>query len=805
VTAWLLPLSAAAFWGGLMLSPLVAARTPVLGWLALGGVFVLAAGGFASRREDAARRAGIVDQRFEPRAISAIALGRAAGRRPVALAVSTAIAGVAMLGIGWGGVARARVGASLLRHVGAQTVTVDGLLRTDPTMAAPGWSAILDARLVSWGGAAFSAREPVWVSGDAALSAVRGDRVRVTGTAQVPEDDGFRTMLERRGIAVELRADEVTLLGGPSDPVLRAAQWSRAFIERSIRGLFPQREAGLLLGLALGDESQLDESIARDFQAAGLGHMLVVSGENVAMILAPILCLAMWLRFSRWPTFALAAGTVLFFVVLTGGEPSVMRAGVMAALSLLGVLLGRPRSTASVLAGAVMLLLVLDPTLVWSIGFQLSVVATGGMVAMATTIADRFRFLPRALAVPAGATVAAQLAVTPLLLLHFHEVPVIAVAANVLAFPALAPALLLGLLAGGVGAVSMSLARPIAAAAMLPMRYLELLADRLAKAPAVWITSEGGVAVFVVGSAIVVALAWWLRARRRVPRPALIAAMLVVATFVWSGAVSSGAPGGLVVRFFAVGQGDAALVSSPVGANVLIDGGPDPTLVATKLASLGVKRLDLLVATHPHEDHYVGVPEVLARVPVGLVLTSGCSTPESESAPYRSFLRAVRVAGVPDEHPIKGDVFVVGDLRFDVVSPDRCWSGSNSDANNDSLVLRLTWAGVTVLFANEPEAEAQQAMLDNEAWIASDVLNVPHHGAATSIDSFFEAVDERVAVVSVGPNGYGHPVPSTLEALRATGARVFRTDRSGDVVVSFAGASMTVQTGRGRSVVVPLG
>src|SRR5207237_4895041 len=136
-------------------------------------------------------------------------------------------------------------------------------------------------------------------------------------------------------------------------------------------------------------------------------------------------------------------------------------------------------------------------------------------------------------------------------------------------------------------------------------------------------------------------------------------------------------------------QGDAALVASPGGANVLIDGGPDPQLLATKLAALGVKRLDAVVATHPHLDHYIGLPAVLARFPVRLVVDTGCHPPESSSSTYRAFLQAVHEEGVPEEHPTQGDVLVVGDLRFDVLSPDRCWHGTNSDPNTDSLVLLL--------------------------------------------------------------------------------------------------------------------
>jgi competence protein ComEC len=226
-------------------------------------------------------------------------------------------------------------------------------------------------------------------------------------------------------------------------------------------------------------------------------------------------------------------------------------------------------------------------------------------------------------------------------------------------------------------------------------------------------------------------------------------------------------------------------VRSPGGAAILIDGGPDPEQVATKLAALRVVRLDAMVATHPHLDHYEGLAAVLARVPTGVVLDGECPLAESRSPPYLAFLRAVRAAGVPERHPVAGDVFVVGDVRIDILSPDRCWQGTNSDPNNDSLVLLVSCGAGRVLFANEPEAAAQQLMLDRHQPIAAPVLNVPHHGAATSIAPFLSAVHEAVAVISVGPNSYGHPAPATIRALLASGARVFRTDRDGDVTVAF--------------------
>jgi competence protein ComEC len=459
-----------------------------------------------------------------------------------------------------------------------------------------------------------------------------------------------------------------------------------------------------------------------------------------------------------------------------------MRAGVMAGLALIGVLLGRPRSSASVLAGAVVALLLLDPSLVWAVGFQLSVAATAGMVALATPIAERLRFLPRPVAMAAGATLAAQVGVTPVLLFWFHEVPLSTILANILAFPVVAPSLLLGLLAAGTGLVVEPLGRLLGALALLPMRYLEAVADRLARAPVPWITG-GGMTTLVVGLLVALALAWWLRSGRRLPRTALVSVLALAPLVVWTGATGAGPPAELTVRFIDVGQGDAALLTSPGGATILVDGGPDPAVVATELVSLGVRRLDLMVATHPHADHIVGLPAVLARMPVGLLLEPGCP---DDSPDHAELLEAAVAEGVPTRAPRAGELLRVGDIRLQVLAPTACWDGTDSDPNNDSIVLLASIGQDTVLLTGDLEIPAQEALLEAGVPLEADVLKVPHHGGATSVPEFFAAVDAEIAVVSTGqPNPYGHPTPEALAWIWATGARIVRTDLAGDVVVTF--------------------
>ena len=347
MNAWITPALAAVFWAGLLLQPLIGRYAGPWAWLSGSGALLLAAVAIAPERRvegGSLERAGLIARAArDPRA--AVAPPPTRARRPAWLCLLAALVGTLLLAVGWGSVHEHRVRDALVARISG-SVTVEGSLRVDPSTEHDRWSAVLDVRSVRWDEGAASVRETVWLSGrDEAPRAVRGDRVRVSGFVRSVDDEGFATFLLRRGIAAELEVDQVERLGPAAFAPVRWAQSFRSVVGRSIGSSLPPREAGLLMGLALGDDSRLDPVLERDFRATGLSHLLVVSGGNVAMVLAPIVALGAALRLSRWPRFALGLGTVAFFVVLTGAEPSVMRAGVMAGLALTGILLGRPRST----------------------------------------------------------------------------------------------------------------------------------------------------------------------------------------------------------------------------------------------------------------------------------------------------------------------------------------------------------------------------------------------------------------------------------------------------------------------------
>jgi competence protein ComEC len=280
--------------------------------------------------------------------------------------------------------------------------------------------------------------------------------------------------------------------------------------------------------------------------------------------------------------------------------------------------------------------------------------------------------------------------------------------------------------------------------------------------------------------ACLVAFAAWRLHRGRRPVAAL-GAVVIVAAAAWAVPLR-GAAHTLTATFLDVGQGDAALLQSPGGATILVDAGPDEQAVAADLARLGVRKVDLAVATHAHADHVAGFPAVLARFPVSLLLDPGCP---GDSPVYERYLEAVAAEGVPVENPRGGDRFAVGDVTVQVLGPDSCSSAGNP--NDDSIVLLVSLGGDSILMSGDAEVPSQQDMLVDRDPIEADVLKVPHHGGDTSDPGFLEATSATVAVVSSGPNTYGHPNPGVLEVLRTAGMTVYRTDLIGAVTVRFTG------------------
>lgn len=802
IRRWALPAGAAGMWAGVLLAGRVTGDALGWGLLLSGIVGVIAVARWGSRTRARSRRlvggAGleVAVPLAGPRERMLAAAGLPVGREeaattmiPAARRISAGVAACGLIGAGWVGVREALrpdLGPLQGRAVRMRGTAVSDLRRSDW-----GWSVEVGVDHVAVEGEWIDVDLRVWAAGtDRPPSIQAGQTVsgRAVLDAVDPPESGFDAYLAGRGVVARASVTEFAARGPPENPWLRIGASARDALRRGAGIALPDREAALLLGLSIGDTSRIDAEVEEDFRASGLAHLVAVSGANVAMFLAPVLAVATRLRMGLTARVAVGVVAVAFFALLTRWEPSVLRASVMAAVALGGLWAGRPRSTGALLGASIVVLLVADPGLAGSVGFQLSVAATVGLALLAGPLANRLRAFPRPVALAAGATAAAQIGVTPLLLLHFGVVPTVTLLANVAAFPAVAAALFGGLVASGAALMWPPVGAGLGGPAAAPLAYLIELADRMARLPLPSVTGEGPAAA-AAAAFLALLVAWRLRRTRRSRASRGAVAAAVLAALTWSAAGLGEASGTVTVTFLDVGQGDAAVVRGPDGATILIDAGPEPDQVAAELAALGVRRIDLAVASHGHADHVEGFPAVLARHPVGLLLEPGCPV---DSPSYRRFLDSVRNEQVPARRPRGGARMRVGDLLVQILGPDRC---SPDEPNNDSLVVRIVLQGVPlVLFPGDVEVPAQLELLEDGDPITAAVLKVPHHGGDTSDSEFLRAVDAAVAVVSAGLNDYGHPHPAVLATLEAEGMAVYRTDRSGDVTVRFGPDGVLVET-----------
>jgi competence protein ComEC len=287
-------------------------------------------------------------------------------------------------------------------------------------------------------------------------------------------------------------------------PVARASNRVRATIERAA-AVLPEPDGALYRGLVIGDDRDQPRDMIERFRASGLSHLTAVSGQNVAFVLAA--CGPLLVRLRPLPRWVLTVGVIAWFVALTRFEPSILRAGVMAGLSATAYATGRERSPLRTLALAVTGLVLIDPLLVWSIGFWLSVGATAGVCTAGPWLADRFSMLGP-LALPLGITLGAQLGVVLPSVLVFGRLPLVSVVANLLAVPVAGFVMLYGLPAGLVAGSVPALA-PLA---MLPARVGTRWVDTVAQ---LGVRLEPDPPWTWIGWAVIAAVVCWLVCRRR--------------------------------------------------------------------------------------------------------------------------------------------------------------------------------------------------------------------------------------------------------------------------------------------------
>jgi competence protein ComEC len=675
-----------------------------------------------------------------------------------------------------------------------------------------------------------------------------GDRVEVRGALRAPPEGPYGAYLSRTGVAATLVTRSIRSLDAPADAD-RVVQGIRAGAGDALARALPEPAAGLAAGILIGLRERVDRELAADFTTTGLSHVVAISGWNIALVAGLVAAfLATWPRRRR---AVATVGAIALYTILAGASASVLRAAVMAGVALLARETGRPGTAARALAWAVVILLAVNPGTVTDAGFQLSAAATAGLLAWGTPLAARLRaslpWLPGFIVEGLAVSLAAQAATLPIVLLSFGRLAPLSPLLNLVVVPLVPLAMATGTLAM-VGGVAAGVGAPAVVATLLGLPgalvigLLVMIVQTAADLPFAGVTLEpaAGAALGGLAAASLVAVAARRRIarafgpRRRTPRlgragrPAvadrptgpgqrgpsslrsdrgvrLLATLLALVVALATVAAASRPDGRLHVVALDVGQGDAILVETPAGGRLLVDGGPDPDRLLVALDERippWDRRVDLVVVTHPHEDHVGGLALLVERYRVTQVLEPGMAGP----GPGYAALEAALVSrNQPSGRLAAGDRFALDDVRFQVLWPDRTAvprepPDTGSGINNVSIVLLGSFGEQRFLLTGDAE-EGIDPILVARGLPPVDLLKVAHHGSRTATsDALLAVTRPAVALVSVGAkNTFGHPAPGTLARLAARGVTTYRTDLEGSLDAALDGHTLSIRTGRERA------
>jgi len=734
---------------------------------------------------------------------------------------------------------------SHVKSYNEQEVVIEGMISADPEVKDSSTHIQLSVSAINLG----DEEKEDWqeVSGDVLLFVPRypeyeyGDVLQVTGELETPTQLGdfdYQGYLEHQGIYATMLYPKIELR--ETGQGIKPLEWIyslRNSLSESIAGVMPEPQASLTQGILLGIRYNIPTEVKHDFIVTGTAHLLAISGLHLSIMAGILLSIGIWLfGKKRFIYIWLALGIIWLYAILTGLHPPVVRGAIMASLFLSAELLGRQRTAITSLAFAAAVMVGIDPPILFDAAFQLSFLAIAGLIfitpplqtlgsrAVKATLGEKGLDVSLANIVSDGfsVTLAAVIAVWPLIGYYFGVVSLVGPLATFLAMLALPFIIVIGAAAGLVGLAFVPIAQGIGWIAWLFNSYMLFIVGGFAALPLssveVSSVSPAFIAVYYCVLIAVVGLVrgrgWgeraksWLRSGAsrssgliyRLPWRWVIPPLVIAAVLVSAAAITM-PDDELHVSFLDIGQGDAILIQRG-SQQVLIDGGPSPQTLTGELGErmpFWDRTIELVVLTHPHADHLSGLVEVLGRYQVEQVLYPDL---EYGSSLYDEWEDLIEEKGIASTLAQAGQEIDLGEgVTMAVLHPPATLlEGTGSDTNNNSAVLRLDSGQVSFLLTGDIEWEAEFKLIASGAELTCTVLKVGHSGSNTSTSTdFLEAASPQLAVISVGEdNPYGHPYGEVVERLaESLGVEnVFRTDYDGTIEFITDGEELWVVVGK---------
>lgn len=608
-----------------------------------------------------------------------------------------------------------------------------------------------------------------------------------------PNQFDYASFLSRQGIYSRIFVSTVDrhVASGSISFWINQRMRIRAYLSR----LFSVDNAGLARAIILGDRSGLDTELRTAFSRAGLAHLMAVSGMHVGFVLLPVWFILPWFRKSglfRFTGLVLGGSLLFAYAGLTGFSVSVSRASLMAFFLMIARLFHKPGTSMNILGAAAFLLLLIDPLMLFDVGFQLSFIAV--IIILTLLPGTRYLLPPHHRYRKTGAlfqfvmvSVLVQGGLYPLLVYYFQEFSVAGPLSNTLAVPFVQFMFLWSFASLGLSAVAPSSAVLMNTPGDFILTNLTRYVEWISSQPSSYIeTTLPGLWIFGIWFFGIAALA-----SVRIPglRWKMTAAMLVSILFFQMGrAVEMVKKPVLTITFYDVGQGDAVLLQTPGGLRYLYDAGVwSPTsnsaerVLLPELKAMGIRKLDGVILSHPHADHIGGIVALIENMPIDTIYQSPAVY---DSRLYHTYMSLASERNIPVRLLQTGDV-IATDPAMPMLALAPSVKIPAQDPNNQSVVLMVLYGNNRMLLTGDAEKEAEDFLIYVFGdFLQSELLKVGHHASKTSsTQPFLSHVNARYAVASLGlRNRYNHPHPEATSRLIESEVKVLYTSLEGAVI-----------------------
>lgn len=691
-------------------------------------------------------------------------------------------------GLCWTGAYSAIVRAPALRLAGEEA-RVEAVVADWPQENRYSTSVLAEVRTEQGG----RVKTLLYLNGEEVDALRPGDRLTVTASFRMADTmAGEETdYYYAKGILLMANCEEWTVERPERVPVKYwPAMVSRA-LKDSVAWAFPDSAAPLVTALITGDKTQLPDTVYSALRRSGLAHVIAVSGLHVSFLAGLITTL---LGRRRRLSAVVGICLLFFFAAVAGNTPSVQRAGFMQAMLLIAPLADRENDPPTALSVVLMVLLLFNPYAAASVSLQLSFAAVAGIFLFTGPLCEKWgRKLPRK---PKGfwiklgcrtarvvidsvaTTLGAIVFTTPLMAFYFDSISLISPLTNLLALWAVSDAFLGGLVTALVGLALPAVATVMAWVVSLPVWYLQWLTAALAGLPfaSVSVHSIYLIAWMALTYGLIFLWVLWRGPRGRVVVPVCLSTSTLCGALMLQAAALTG--GSLTVSVLDVGQGLSVALYSK-GQTALIDcGGYDAgNTAADYFQSVGLNHIDLVILTHYHDDHASGIPQLLERMDVGLLILPDV---ELDSALRAEIQKAAQVAGVETLLVTDGATAQLGEVELTIYPP----LGSGN-SNEEGLSVLGSAGDFDFLVTGDMDTTVEGRLVKYGDLPETELLVVGHHGSRyAASEKLLQAIQPEMAVISVGYNTYGHPAEETLGRLAQYGCDIYRTDWSGTVAIT---------------------